>query len=47
MIGIKVALSGAVGRMGRRVGDALDAMDGVSFVGGLVRSSQISIEGYT
>ena len=45
MIGIKVALSGAVGRMGRRVGDALDAMRGVSFVGGLVRSSQISIEG--
>ena len=45
MIGIKVALSGAVGRMGRRVGNALDAMGGVSFIGGLVRSSQISSVG--
>lgn len=45
VIGIKVALSGATGHMGRRVGDALDSMGGVSFVAGLVRSSQISSEG--
>ena len=37
---IKVALSGAVGHMGRRVGDALNAMEGVEFVAGLVRTSQ-------
>ena len=42
---IKVALSGATGRMGRRVGDALYAMDGVDFVAGLVRSSQIAATG--
>ena len=42
-IGIKVALSGATGRMGRRVGDALHAMDGVDFVTGLVLSSQIAV----
>jgi len=39
---IKVALSGAIGRMGRRVGDALDAMEGVDFVAGLVRPSQVA-----
>ena len=44
-MGIKVALSGATGRMGRRVGDALYAMDGVDFVTGLVRSSQIAATG--
>jgi len=39
---IKVSLSGAAGRMGRRVGEALAAMEGVDFVSGLVRPSQIS-----
>ncbi len=44
-MGIKVALSGATGRMGRRVGDALEAMEDVDFVAGLVRSSQITATG--
>jgi len=39
---IKVALSGAAGSMGRRVGAALDEMDAVAYVSGLVRSSQIA-----
>jgi len=34
-----------MGRMGRRVGAALDAMDGVDFVCGLVRGSAISTKG--
>ncbi len=42
---IKVTLSGAMGRMGRRVGSALDAMDGVKFVWGLVRGSNLSMKG--
>jgi 4-hydroxy-tetrahydrodipicolinate reductase len=44
-MGFKVALSGAVGRMGRRVGDALYAMEGVDFVAGLVRPSQVTATG--
>ena len=39
---IKVTLSGAMGRMGRRVGAELNAMDGVMFVCGLVRGSCVS-----
>lgn len=44
-MGLKVALSGAVGRMGRRVGDTLDAMEGIDFVAGLVRPSQLTVTG--
>jgi len=42
---IRVALSGAVGSMGRRVGAALSATEGVDFVYGLVRPTQNSAEG--
>lgn len=42
---IKVGLSGAIGRMGRRVGAALAAMEGVDFTCGLVRSSGLAADG--
>lgn len=42
---IKVTLSGAVGRMGQRVGAALAAMDGIEFACGLVRTSSLAAEG--
>lgn len=42
---MKVALSGASGSMGRRVGAALAAMEGVDFVAGLVKQAQIDAEG--
>lgn len=38
---IKVTLSGAVGSMGRRVGNALAGMEEVDFAAGLVRTSQL------
>ncbi|MEC7656827.1 MAG: 4-hydroxy-tetrahydrodipicolinate reductase, partial [Pseudomonadota bacterium] len=42
---IRVALSGAAGSMGLRVGAALAAADDIEFVWGLVRSSQLSTDG--
>ncbi len=42
---IKVALSGAMGRMGRRVGAALAGMEGVNFTCGLVRLSCLAADG--